>query len=178
MAERGQRIEGYDSAIEFVETTAESDGERVVIEISYQGSGIKPPAHFHPNQTEHFEVLEGEIHVDLDGEERTVTAGETIDLPPGTTHQMWCDVPSRQRWTTAPALKTERFFETMWGLQQDGKAGGPTPSLPQTALRSSLLGRVPPCESARPASGSADDAPGRARQARRAGRRIQTGDVT
>ncbi len=79
-------------------------------------------------------MLEGEIHVDLDGEERTVTAGETIDVPPGTTHQMWCDVPSRQRWTTTPALKTERFFETMWGLQQDGKTGGPTPSLPQTAL--------------------------------------------
>ncbi len=134
MAERGQRIEGYDSAIEFVETTEETHGERVVIEISYEGSGIKPPTHFHPNQDERFEVLEGRIHVDLDGTEHTLTPGDELEVPAGTPHQMWCDVPSRQRWTTTPALKTERFFETMWGLQQDGKMGGPMPSLPQTAL--------------------------------------------
>jgi hypothetical protein len=48
---------------------------------------------------------------------------------------MWCEVPSVQRWTTTPALRTERFFETLWGMQQDGRTGnGPMPSLPQTAL--------------------------------------------
>jgi quercetin dioxygenase-like cupin family protein len=134
MAERGQRIEGFDSSIEFVETTAETDGARVTIEISYAGSGTKPPSHFHPTQTEHFEVLEGEIHTKVGDAERTLGPGDTLDIPPGTPHQMWCEVPSRQRWTTTPAQKTERFFETMWGLQQDGKTGGAMPSLPQTAL--------------------------------------------
>lgn len=134
MAERGQRIEGYDSEIEFIETTAETDGERVVIEIFYQGTGIMPPEHFHPNQTERFDVLEGEILAVVDGKEMTLKPGDSFDVPAGTTHQMWCDVPSRQRWTTTPALKTENFFETMWGLQKDSKAGAPAPSLAQTAL--------------------------------------------
>lgn len=134
MAERGQRIEGFDSTIEFVETTATSGGERVVVEISYAGSGTRPPSHLHPTQSERFEALEGEIHTRVGDEERTLRPGDTLDIPPATPHQMWCDVPSRQRWTTTPAQKTERFFETMWGLQQDGKTGGPIPSLPQTAL--------------------------------------------
>jgi mannose-6-phosphate isomerase-like protein (cupin superfamily) len=135
VAERGQRIEGYDSVIEFVETTADSDGERVVIEIFYEGTGIMPPTHFHPNQDEFFEILEGEVIGVVDGEQVRLGPGDTLSIPAGTAHQMWCEQPTKQRWTTTPALKTERFFETMWGLQQDGKTGdGPMPSLPQTAL--------------------------------------------
>jgi len=135
MAEKGQRIEGYDSVIEFIETTEETNGERVVIEIFYEGTGIMPPTHFHPNQDEHFEVLSGEVLGVVDGKDITLKAGDTLDIPAGTAHQMWCEEPTKQRWTTSPALKTERFFETMWGLQQDGKTGdGPMPSLPQTAL--------------------------------------------
>ena len=134
MAEVGQRIEGIDSTIEFIETTAGSDGERVVVEISYSGEGGKPPAHLHPSQTEHFEVLEGEIFVLVGDVEHQLRPGDTLDIPAGTAHQMWCTVPSRQRWTTTPALRTEGFFETLWGLQQDGKTGGAMPGLPQMAL--------------------------------------------
>jgi quercetin dioxygenase-like cupin family protein len=134
MAEPGQEIEGFDSTIRFLETTADSGGERVVIEISYSGTGGKPPSHLHPSQEEHFEVLEGEIHAKVGEVEHTLRPGDTLDIPAGTPHQMWCEVPSRQRWTTTPAQKTERFFETLWGLQQDGKTGAAMPSLPQTAL--------------------------------------------
>ncbi len=134
MAEPGQEIEGFDSTIRFVETTAETSGERLVVEIAYAGSGAVPPSHFHPTQTENFEVLEGEIHVKVGDTERTLRPGDELEIPPGTPHQMWCDEPSRQRWTTTPAQKTERFFETIWGLQRDGKTSGAMPSLPQTAL--------------------------------------------
>lgn len=135
MAERGQRIEGIASAIEFIETTAESGGERVVVEISYAGTGDRPPVHFHPSQTEHFEVLEGEIHAAVDGTERVLSPGDELTIPPGTEHEMWATVPSRQRWTTMPALRTESFFETLWGLQQDGRAGDDgMPSKLQMAL--------------------------------------------
>lgn len=135
MAEPGQTIEGFDSAITFVETTAQSGGERVVVEISYAGSGIRPPVHFHPSQEEHFELLEGEIHAIVGAAEQTLRPGDELRIPAGTPHQMWCEVPSRQRWTTSPALRTERFFETLWGLQQNGKLGlEPGPSKQQMAL--------------------------------------------
>lgn len=118
MASAGQEISGYGSTIRFVET---GSPKRVVVEIAYNGDGVKPPTHFHPSQDERFTVLEGEINVVLDGEERTIKAGDTLDVPAGTPHRMWATAPARQRWETTPALNTERFFETMWGLQQDGK---------------------------------------------------------
>lgn len=128
-------IRGTDSSIEFVETTADSGGERVVVEISYTGTGTRPPAHYHPSQEEHFEVLEGEIHALVDGVERTLRAGDEVTVPPGAVHEMWTNTPSRQRWETRPALHTERFFETVWGLQQDGHTEeGGMPSKLQMAL--------------------------------------------
>jgi hypothetical protein len=113
-------IAGYGSTISFVETSP----ERVVVEIAYAGNGVKPPTHFHPSQEERFRVLEGEIHALVDGEERVLRAGDELTIPPGTPHQMWSEEPARQRWETRPPLKTERFFETLWGLQQDGRLEG------------------------------------------------------
>ena len=121
MATPGQEVAGYGSTIKFVET---GSPDRVVVEIAYKGDGVKPPTHLHPKQEERFEVLEGEINVLLDGEERVIRAGDTLTVPAGTPHQMWATAPARQRWETTPAQNTERFFETMWGLQQDGKLEG------------------------------------------------------
>jgi glyoxylate utilization-related uncharacterized protein len=120
LAVAGREIAGYGSTIRFVEATA----DRVVVEIAYAGGGGKPPEHFHPSQEERFEVLEGEIHVLVDGEERVLRSGDELTIPPGTPHQMWSEAPARQRWATRPALKTERFFETLWGMQQDGRLEG------------------------------------------------------
>ena len=113
-------LAGYGSTIHFVDSTP----ERVVVEIAYDGRGGKPPPHLHPSQEERFEVLEGEINVLLDGERRTLRAGDTLLVPAGTVHQMWAEQPARQRWETRPALATERFFETLWGMQQDGVLEG------------------------------------------------------
>src|SRR4051812_41291635 len=124
-------ISGYGSTITFVEASP----ERVVVEIAYDGNGVKPPTHLHPGQEERFEVIDGEINVLLDGERRTLRKGDTLLVPAGTPHQMWADAPARQRWETRPPLKTERFFETLWGLQQDGLLeGDPRKSKLQMAL--------------------------------------------
>lgn len=135
MARAGDELKGIGSSLRFVETTEESDGERVVVEITYAGGGGRPPVHFHPSQDERFEVLEGEIHAVLDGEERVLRPSDTLEVPAGTHHEMWAAERSRQRWETRPALKTETFFETLWGLQQDGRTNEKgVPGLPQMAL--------------------------------------------
>lgn len=135
MAAVGDELKGTGSSIRFLETTADSGGERVVVEIAYAGTGDRPPVHYHPSQSERFEVLEGRVHAVLDGEERTLAAGDTLEVPPRTAHEMWATEPARQRWETSPALETEAFFETVWGLQQDGLTDSKgMPGLPQMAL--------------------------------------------
>jgi quercetin dioxygenase-like cupin family protein len=44
-----------------------SDQEALLLEATYL-PGKPPPKHLHPEQDEHFEVLEGEVRVDLLGE--------------------------------------------------------------------------------------------------------------
>jgi glyoxylate utilization-related uncharacterized protein len=76
-------------------------------------------------------VLEGELRARIAGKEQTVRAGDALDVPAGTPHTMWNPGPARARavWQTRPALKTEAFFEMVWGLARAAKAGeeGPSP---------------------------------------------------
>jgi len=85
-------------------------------------SPSRPPLHYHPRQEERFEVLSGKLHTLIDGEERTLTEGKVLVVPPRIPHGMWSEeAGTRVNWQTRPALKTETFFETLWGLARDGK---------------------------------------------------------
>ena len=100
-------------SLTFRRTTADTAGELLEVESSWDGAGPEPPEHYHPRQEERFEVLEGELQARVGDLERTVGAGETLDVPAGTPHTMWNTGPGRARavWQTRPALKTEAFFE-------------------------------------------------------------------
>jgi quercetin dioxygenase-like cupin family protein len=89
--------------------------DELVMEATYSGEAGMPPAHLHPNQAEHFEVLEGTIRAIVDGEERVYEAGESFDVPVGTQHQMAAEGPTRTRWEVRPALRTAEFFERLYG---------------------------------------------------------------
>lgn len=60
-------------------------------------------------------MLEGELTVVVDGEQRVVGAGDVLDVPAGTVHQMWNggDGPARATWQVRPALRTEEMFRTI-----------------------------------------------------------------
>src|SRR3954469_19660226 len=84
MAHAGQCIEGRDGfRLTLLETGAETDGDRLVMEATYGGEGPMPPVHHHPSQTERFEVLEGVMHVIAGEDERRYAAGESFEVPPG-----------------------------------------------------------------------------------------------
>jgi mannose-6-phosphate isomerase-like protein (cupin superfamily) len=94
------------------------------VEAAYRPGGSPPPAHFHPAQDEHFEVLEGTMRVNVDGEERELAEGAEIEIGRGQVHQMWNSgsEPARLRWVTTPAGRTERWFRTLDGLFGEGGA--------------------------------------------------------
>jgi len=115
----------------FRRTAADTGGELLEVESNWSQPGQEPPQHYHPRQEEHFEVLEGELRARIGGTEHTVGAGETLAVPAGTPHSMWNPGPGPARavWQTRPALRTEGFFELVWGLAQTAKTnpeGGPS----------------------------------------------------
>jgi mannose-6-phosphate isomerase-like protein (cupin superfamily) len=99
-----------------------SSEEAFEAEASYRPGGSPAPAHFHPGQDEHFEVLEGAVMTQVDGEQRELTAGEQIEIRRGQVHQMWNpgQVQARVRWVTAPAGRTEEWFRALDGLFREG----------------------------------------------------------
>ncbi len=107
----------------FHKTAGDTGGELLEVESVYtKPSPSRPPIHYHPRQEERFEVFSGELHTLIDGEERTLTEGEVLVIPPRIPHGMWSEeAGNRVNWQTRPALKTEAFFETLWGLARDGK---------------------------------------------------------
>lgn len=132
MAHAGQEIEGFGGhRLRLIQTAAETDGRLLEMEASYSGDGDLPPAHFHPQQDERFEVLEGAVRTVIGGTARRYEAGETFDVPAGVVHQMAGDGPARVNWQVRPALRTAEFFERLYG---DGPDSARAASSPQDFL--------------------------------------------
>jgi len=96
-------------------------------EAVYATAGKLPPPHRHPAQKEHFEVLEGRLRTIVEGEERVLAVGETIDIPAGAAHQMGAadGAGARVRWQTMPPLRTEEWWAALSTARE--RAGGDPP---------------------------------------------------
>lgn len=121
----------------FVKTANETNGELLEMEATYQPRSPQPPLHYHPYQEEHFRVIRGAFRVWVDESEQTYEAGDEFTVPAGAPH--WMHNISEEegclRWQIRPAMKSQDFFATMWGLAADGKtdANG-VPNVLQLAL--------------------------------------------
>lgn len=116
----------------FLETSADTDGEYVLIELVAAPGAVVAAAHLHPHQTETFEVVEGLIGFKAGGTESVATAGDMIVVAPGESHTWWNagDTDAVFRCEVRPALQFERLIETMFALANDGKTnrkGMPNP---------------------------------------------------
>jgi mannose-6-phosphate isomerase-like protein (cupin superfamily) len=91
---------------------------------------IQPPVHLHRRQEERFEVIEGQVTVQVRNERHVLGAGGSLVVPPGTPHTWWNSGSGKLRMLTEfrPADNVLSFFETFCGLAQEGRAneqGGP-----------------------------------------------------
>jgi quercetin dioxygenase-like cupin family protein len=116
MAHAGQEIEGYDG---FKLLLVRVDDDVLEMEATYSGEAGMPPAHRHPRQVEHFEVLEGAMNTVIGGVERRYEPGETFEVATDVMHSMGADGPTRTRWEIRPALRTAEFFERLHGTGPD-----------------------------------------------------------
>ena len=139
MVEAGDALENPVSGQHLIvrNTARDTGGELLEVEAVYtKPTPSRPPVHHPPRQEERFEVLDGKLNVLVDGQERRLEEGEVLTVAPGVPHQMWAaEAGVRVNWQTRPALKTESFFETVWGLAKDGKVNDKgVPSLLRVAL--------------------------------------------
>jgi quercetin dioxygenase-like cupin family protein len=116
----------------FHATSAETNGERVVVEAFVEPDGAVAAAHVHPAHEELFEVLAGELRFRIGKNTLVAKPGDRVLVPAGTPHkfenvgeqtaQFVCEV--------SPALGFEQLIETLFSLAADGKVskkGMPNP---------------------------------------------------
>ena len=107
----------------FQQTSADSNGEAVIIDVTLEPGSRAAAAHVHPSQTERFRVLDGVVGFRLGHQRLVAAAGETVLVAAGTAHTFWHAGHVRARFLCEirPALGFERLLETMFALARDGK---------------------------------------------------------
>ena len=85
------------------------------------GTVHKTLLHFHPEQEEQFEVLEGTLEVKLDGETLALGAGDTFDVPAGAVHRCRPLTEARASWEVRPPLRTLGLFEALAEMSAHGR---------------------------------------------------------
>jgi quercetin dioxygenase-like cupin family protein len=122
----------------FRQTARDTGGELLQMDVYLQPGGFVAAAHIHPLQEERFEVISGTLRGRIAGKELTSDPGEIIVVPNGTPHVWWNsgDEEMHVLVEVRPALRFESFFETFFGLAQDGKVNPKTglPNLLQLAV--------------------------------------------
>ena len=134
MIQRGQSITNYATGetLVFRTTSADTNGESVVVEAFVTPDGAVAAAHVHPSQEESFEIVAGELEFRVGRKTVVARAGDRVVVSAGTPHRFRnvgaetahfvCEV--------TPALGFEQLIETMFSLANDGKVnrkGMPNP---------------------------------------------------
>ncbi|MGI8606659.1 MAG: cupin domain-containing protein [Gaiellaceae bacterium] len=109
--------------LRFHQTSAETNGELVVVEAFVQPGGQVAAAHVHPHQQERFLVVSGAVGFKRGREKLVAGPGDEIVVEPSTAHKFWNagDTEARFYCEIRPARQFERLIETMFGLAADGK---------------------------------------------------------
>jgi quercetin dioxygenase-like cupin family protein len=128
--------------IVFRKTARDTAGELLQGDLYLQPGAFVAAAHIHPLQEERFEVISGTLRGRVAGKELASGPGEAVVVPSGTPHVWWNSADDELHVLVEfrPALRIESFFETFFGLAQDGKVN-PKTGLPNP-LQMALVMRV------------------------------------
>lgn len=111
--------------IAFHKRGRDTAGELLEFTLFVAPKGFIAAPHVHPRQEERFEVRGAPITFRVGNVERIHEPGEVVAVPPGVPHAWWnaSDMEAASLVQLRPALDTETFFETFFGLANEGKVG-------------------------------------------------------
>jgi quercetin dioxygenase-like cupin family protein len=121
------RFEGFDQTVIAVE------GEWMHTRLEVLPNAPGPPEHFHERFAENFTVKSGTLSILVNGEKRTLRAGESISIPPMTRHKPFNEtnetvVVESPDPKTLP-VKFGYFLSQMYGLMDTYENGPSTPAI-------------------------------------------------
>jgi quercetin dioxygenase-like cupin family protein len=126
----------------FTSTAASSDGELLAFDFALRPGGAVPMPHVHPEQSERFEVVEGEMRFRVGL--RTIVAGpgDVLLVEPGVAHSFANAgaEDARLRVEVRPALAMEEMFADVVELAEAGRMS--TRGMPRNLLDLALLART------------------------------------
>lgn len=145
MAKTNQFIENpvLGDKARFLVTAEDSKGEVMRGEMWLKPLAQGPPLHYHPIQSETFEVKSGKLGLEVNGKKMLLGPGEKYTIDPNTAHK-WYNAGEEELFMIAelrPALKTEFFLESMYSLAVQGKVN--KEGLPGTLQFAALLNECP-----------------------------------
>jgi quercetin dioxygenase-like cupin family protein len=110
--------------IVFRQTTRETNGALLQFDL-FLKPGASITQHIHPHQEERLEVISGSVRFRIGGVEQSGSAGQPLIVPPGTSHGFWNSGGDEAHVIVEfrPALRIETYFETSFGLAQEGNTG-------------------------------------------------------
>jgi mannose-6-phosphate isomerase-like protein (cupin superfamily) len=109
--------------IEFKELCEETSGTRTVAEITLKKGG-KIPLHYHYEFSEYYEVLEGELKMQIGKEIKTLRKGDYVLIPIKTNHRYFNDSDSEVKFKVViqPGnIGYQLLVAVLNGLGRDGK---------------------------------------------------------
>jgi len=125
MIRKGDRLENpvTGEALVFHRTSRETDGQSVLVETIVRPDGFVAARHLHPYQSERFEVLEGEVGLEIGDGELVAGPGDIATVEPGTPHRFWNAGEGDARFLceVRPALGFQSLIETMFTLAAASK---------------------------------------------------------
>jgi len=109
----------------FLTTSKESNGEKTIMEVTIGPKGGNP-LHYHKKFSETFNVLEGELSIQVGKEKVKLKSGDKATAPINIIHRFYNTSGKPVRFTVELTPASEGFENVLriaFGLANDGKAG-------------------------------------------------------
>ena len=125
MPTKGQKLvdKFTGDTIEFIETSSDTNGERVTLKVTLRSKGQTVDDHIHLKQQETFKMLSGTMTYFLNGQQKDLNPGEEIVLPENKAHNHYNtkNEPAEYIQTIEPGIDVDLFLENLFGMINDGK---------------------------------------------------------
>jgi quercetin dioxygenase-like cupin family protein len=108
--------------VEIERTAAQTDGELIEFVVTGRPRGFLAQPHVHTRQAERFQVLSGELELQVGGRVQRLGLGQTSEVPAGAPHRqrVGSSQYGRVRVQSLPAGRTEEFLRRLAQMCADG----------------------------------------------------------